>query len=93
VDHKQALRLVADGHRILTEGNARIERQRVIIAKLERLGINSDRETQFFTRLIETHQEQAQLVTEALERVRGNPFPHNRRSATPPYSYTQTGAG
>jgi hypothetical protein len=77
----------------LTEGNARIERQRTIIAKLERLGINSDKETQFLTCLIETHQQQAQLVTDALERVHGNPFPHNRRSATPPYSYTQAGAG
>jgi hypothetical protein len=38
VDHKQALRLVADGHQMLTEGNARIERQRATIAKLERLG-------------------------------------------------------
>ena len=88
VDHKQALRLAADGHQTLTEGNARIERQRAIIAKLERLGINSYKETEFLTRLIETHQQQAQL-----ERVQGNPFPHNRRSATPPYSYTQTGAG
>ena len=93
VDHKQALRLVADGHQMLTEGNARIERQRAIIAKLERLGINSYKETEFLTRLIETHQQQAQLVAEALERVQGNPFPHNRRSATPPYSYTQAGAG
>jgi hypothetical protein len=93
VDYKRALRLVGDGQRVLTEGNARIERQRAIIAKLERLGINSDKETQFLTRLIETHQQQAQLVAEALERVQGNPFPHNRRSATPQYSYTQTGAG
>jgi hypothetical protein len=93
LDHRQALRLVADGHRILTEGNARIDRQRAIIAKLERLGINSDKEIQFLTRLIETHQQQTQLVTEALERVQGNPFPHTRRSATPPYGYTQTGAG
>jgi hypothetical protein len=93
VDHKQALRLVADGHRMLTEGNARIERQRAIIAKLERLGINSYKETEFLTRLIETHQQQAQLVTEALERVQGNPFPHNRPLAKPPYSYTQTGTG
>jgi hypothetical protein len=92
VDHKQALRLVADGHRMLTEGNVRIERQRAIIAKLERLGINSYKETEFLTRLIETHQQQAQLVAEALERVQGNPFPHNRPLATPPYSYTQTGA-
>jgi hypothetical protein len=91
VDHKQALRLVADGHQMLTEGNARIERQRAIIAKLERL--DSYKETEFLTRVIETHQQQAQLVAEALERVQGNPFPHNRRSATPPYSYTQTGAG
>jgi hypothetical protein len=93
VDHKQALRLVADGHRILTEGNACIERQRAIIAKLERLGINSDKETQFLTRLIETHQQQAQLAAEALERVQGNPFPHTRPLATPPYSYTRADAG
>jgi hypothetical protein len=37
VDYKRALRLVGDGQRVLTEGNARIERQRAIIAKLERL--------------------------------------------------------
>jgi hypothetical protein len=89
VDHRQALRLVADGH--LTEGNSRIDRQRAIIAKLEQLGINSEKETHFLTRLIETHEQQAQLVAEALERVQGNPLPHNRRST--PYSYTQTGAG
>jgi hypothetical protein len=93
VDHRQALRLVADGHRTLTEGNARIDRQRAIIAKLERLGINSDKETQFLTRLIEAHEQLAQLVTAALERVQGNPFPHNQRSAMPPHNYTQTGAG
>ena len=92
MDLKQALRLVADGHQMLTEGNARIERQHAIIAKLERLGINSDKETQFLTGLIEAHEQQAQLVAEALEQVQGNPFPHNRRSAKPPYSYTQTGA-
>jgi hypothetical protein len=77
----------------LTEGNARIDRQRAIIAKLERLGIDSEKETQFLTRLIETHEQQAQLVAEALEQVQGNPFPHSRHSATPPYSYPQTGAG
>jgi hypothetical protein len=51
----------------LTEGNARIERQRAIIARLEQLGIDSDKQTQFLTRLIEEHDQQAQLVAEALE--------------------------
>ena len=78
MDHKKALRRVAEGHRLLTEGNALIERQRAIIAKLGRLSINSDREGQFLTRLVEEHQQRAQLVSEALERVQGNPFPHNR---------------
>ena len=93
MDHKQALRRVAEGHRLLTEGNALIERQRTIIAKLERLGISSDKETQFLTRLVEAHEQQAQLVAEALERVQGNPFPHNRPLATQPYNDTRTGAG
>jgi hypothetical protein len=48
-------RVVAEGHRLLTEGNARIERQRTIIARLEQLGIDSDKQTQFLTRLIEAH--------------------------------------
>jgi hypothetical protein len=92
VEYKQALRLVAEGHRLLTDGNALIERQRTIIAKLERLGISSDKETQFLTRLVAAHEQQAQLVAEALERVQGNPFPHNRPLATQPYSDTRTSA-
>jgi hypothetical protein len=63
VDHKQALRLVAGGHRLLTEGNARIERQRAIISRLEGLGVDSAKQ----------HDQQAQLVAEALEWVKSEP--------------------
>jgi hypothetical protein len=92
VDHKQAFRLVAEGHRLLTEGPARSDRQRAIIARLEQLGIDSDKQTQFLTRLIEAHDQQAQLVAEALEWVQANPVPHRRSPATLPYRYAQMGA-
>jgi len=53
VNHEQASRLVAESHRLLTEGRARIERQRAIIARLEQLSVDSAKQQTFFARLLE----------------------------------------
>jgi hypothetical protein len=72
VEHKHALRFVASVHRRLIESSARIERQRAIIARLDDLGVDSTKQTQLLSALIEVHDQQAQLVAEALD---SNPLP------------------
>jgi hypothetical protein len=84
VDHKQASRLVAESHRLLTEGNARIERQRAIITRLEEVGIGTAKQTQLLTRLIEGYEQQARLAVEALDWLEANAAPRNPPLATPP---------
>jgi hypothetical protein len=84
VDHKQASLLVAEGHWLLTEGNVRIERQRAIITRLEELGIDTVKQTQLLTRLIEAHEQQTRLAVEALDWLEANAARGNRPLATPP---------
>jgi hypothetical protein len=83
VDHKQASRLVAESHWLLTEGNVRIERQRAI-TRLEELGIDTAKQTQLLTRLIEAHEQQARLAVEALDWLEANAARRDRPLATPP---------
>ena len=84
MDHKQASRLVAESHRLLTEGNARIERQRAIITRLEEVGIGTAKQTQLLTRLIEAYEQQARLAVEALDWLEANAAPRDPPLATPP---------
>jgi hypothetical protein len=84
VNHEQASRLVAESHRLLTEGRARIERQRAIIARLEQLGVDSAKQQTFLARLVEEQDQLAQRAVETLDWLQANPSPSAPPLVTPP---------
>ena len=75
MDQDQASRRLAESHRLLTEGRARIERQRAIIARLEQLGIDTAKQRRLLTRMLKAQDEEAQRAAELLEKLQASPGP------------------
>jgi hypothetical protein len=73
MDQEQASRRLAESHRLLTEGRARIERQRAIIARLEQLGIDSAKQRALLTRMLKAQDEEAQRAAALLDKLQTNP--------------------
>ena len=67
MDQEQASRRLAENHRLLTEGRARIERQRAIIARLEQLRIDCAKQRALLTRMLEAQDQEAKRATELLD--------------------------
>ena len=84
MDQDQASRRLAESHRLLTEGRARIERQRAIIARLEQLGIDSAKQRALLTRMLKAQDEEAQRAAELLDELQTNPGTDTQPLVAPP---------
>jgi hypothetical protein len=73
MDQEQASRRLAQSHRLLTEGRARIERQRAIIARLEQLRIDSAKQVALLTWMLEAQDRETQRAVELLDWLQANP--------------------
>ena len=62
--HRAVLRRM---YRLLTEGRARIERQRAIIARLEQLGIDCAKQRALLTRMLEAQDQEVKRAAELLD--------------------------
>ena len=78
MDQDQASRRLAESHRLLTEGRARIERQRAIIARLEQLRIDCAKQRALLTRMLEAQDQEAKRAAELLDWLQANPGPNTR---------------
>ena len=67
MDQDQASRRLAENHRLLTEGRARIERQRAIIARLEQLRIDCAKQRALLTRMLEAQDQEVKRAAELLD--------------------------
>ena len=67
MDQDQASRRLAESDRLLTEGRARIERQRAIIARLEQLRIDCAKQRAFLTRMLEAQDQEVKRAAELLD--------------------------
>jgi hypothetical protein len=84
MDHEQAVRIVAESRRLLAEGSVRIQRQREIIARLEHLGVDADKQRTLLTVLLEAQTRKEKRAVEALDWIKTKPTPRKRILATPP---------
>jgi hypothetical protein len=84
MDQDQASRRLAESHRLLTEGRARIERQLAIIARLEQLGIDCAKQRALLTRMLEAQDEEAQRAADLLDELQANPGPDTQPLIAPP---------
>jgi hypothetical protein len=83
IDHEQAVRIVAESRRLLAEAVVRIQRQREIIARLEHLGVDADKQRTLLTVLLEAQTREEKRAVEALDWIK-TILPRKRRLATPP---------
>jgi hypothetical protein len=84
-NEEQALRGIAEFHRRLIQGRARIERQRAIVARLEQLRIDTAKQHTLLARLLEAQDEDAQRAAELLDWLQANRAPHARPLVAPPH--------
>ena len=84
-NEEQALRGIAEFHRRLIQGRARIERQRAIVARLEQLRIDTAKQQTLLARMLEAQDEDAQRATELLDWLQANRAPHARPLVAPPH--------
>jgi len=75
MDQEAGSRRLTESRRLLTEGGARIERQRTIIARLEQLGIDSAKQRALLTRMLEAQDQEAKRAAELLDWLHANPGP------------------
>jgi hypothetical protein len=75
MDQQQASRRLAESRRLLTEGGARIGRQRAIIARLEQLRIDCAKQRALLTRMLEAQDQEAKRAAELLDWLQANPGP------------------
>jgi hypothetical protein len=75
MDQQQASRRLAESRRLLTEGGARIRRQRAIIARLEQLRIDCAKQRALLTRMLEAQDQEAKRAAELLDWLQANPGP------------------
>ena len=84
MDQEAGSRRLTESRRLLTEGGARIERQRTIIARLERLGIDSAKQRAILTRMLKAQDEEAQRAAELLDELQTNPGTDTQPLMAPP---------
>ena len=82
MDQQDSRRLV-ESQRLLTEGRARIERQRAIIARLKQLGVDSAKQTALLNRMLEAQDQEAQRAAEFLDRLKATLGPIRAEGNTP----------
>jgi hypothetical protein len=68
---------------LLTEGRARIERQRAIIGRLEQLRIDSAKQVALLTWMLEAQDRETQRAVELLDWLQANPGPGTRTLVAP----------
>ena len=73
MDPEAGSRRLTESRRLLTEGGARIERQRTIIARLEQLGIDSAKQRALLTRMLKAQDEEVLRAAELLDKLQTNP--------------------
>jgi hypothetical protein len=84
MDQEEASRRLTESRRLLTEGGARIERQRAIIARLEQLRIDSAKQRALLTRMLKAQDEEAQRAADLLDELQANPGPDTQPLLAPP---------
>ena len=84
MDQEAGSRRLTESRRLLTEGGARIERQRTIIARLEQLGIDSAKQRALLTRMLKAQDEEAQRAAELLDKLQTNPGSGTQPLIAPP---------
>jgi hypothetical protein len=73
MDKQEVLRRVAEANRLLVEGRRTIDRQRDIIARLERMGIDSTKQHALLTLLVGEHADREERLAQLLEWLKAEP--------------------
>ncbi len=66
MDKQEALRRVAEAHRLLAEGRKNIDRQRDLIARLEHVGIDPGKQQAMLSRLLQEQSNREGRLAELL---------------------------
>ena len=73
MDEQEGLRRIAEANRLLVEVRTTIYRQREIIARLERMGINSAKQHALLTILIEAYADREEGLAQLLDWLESRP--------------------
>lgn len=73
MDKQEVSRRVAEANRLLVEGRRTIVRQRDLIARLERMGINSAKQHALLTILLEAHADREERLGQLLAWLQSQP--------------------
>ena len=73
MDKQEILRRVAEANRLLVVGRTTIYRQREIIARLDRMGINSAKQHALLTILLEEHGDREKRLAQLLDWLKSRP--------------------
>jgi hypothetical protein len=73
MDKQETLRRVAEANRLLVEGRRTIDRQRDLIARLERMGIDTAKQHGFLTILVEAQADREERLGQLLEWLESQP--------------------
>jgi len=73
MDKQEVLRRVAEANRLLVEGRRTIDRQRDIIARLERMGIDSTKQHALLTLLVGENADREERLAQLLEWLKAEP--------------------
>jgi hypothetical protein len=73
MDKQETLRRVAEANRLLVEGRRTIDRQRDLIARLERMGIDTAKQHALLTILVEAQADREERLGQLLEWLEAQP--------------------
>jgi hypothetical protein len=73
MDKREVSRRVAEASRLLVEGRRTIDRQRDLIARLERMGINSAKQHALLTILIGAYADREEVFAQLLDSLKSQP--------------------
>jgi hypothetical protein len=73
MDKQEVLRRVAEANRLLVEGRRTIDRQRELIARLERMGIESAKQHRLLTILVEAEADREERLAQLVDWLQSQP--------------------
>jgi len=73
MDQQEGLRRIAEANRLLVESRRSIDRQRDIIGRLERIGIDSAKQHALLTLLVGEHADREERLAQLLDRLKTQP--------------------
>jgi len=73
MDQQEGLRRIAEANRLLVESRRSIDRQREIIARLERIGVNTAKQHDLLTLLVGEHADREERLTQLLDWLKTQP--------------------